>query len=416
MGNRILKESICSSDTIEELNWMQEVFFYRLIVNCDDHGRFDARLPILSSRLFPLKTMGTAMIAEALRGLCEASLVRLYRVEGRAYGCIRSWDRHQTIRAAKGKYPPPPADGDDQPANEDSCIRLKADERPIQSESVSISEYESKSEYNPPTEAEAESEHNPPTVDGDVQPANDNSCIQLKADECPIQSVSESGYEYESKSEYNPPAEAEAEHNPPTVDGDDQPANENSCIQLKADECPIQSVSESVSVSESESISESKSEYNPPTEAKAESKPRARAERREKGTEAAFRKLWQLYPRKEGRQQAFQAYLKARKEGATDSEIEAGIRTYTELLRLSGTELKYVKHGSTWFAGRCWQDDYAGQLKSARRDGVKRPRYAAERDYTEEELEAATCMAALLQEARALEAQAGCAAERREPE
>ena len=355
MGNRILKESICSSDTIEKLNWMQEVFFYRLIVNCDDHGRFDARLPILSARLFPLKTMGTAMIAEALRGLCEAGLVRLYRVEGKAYGCIRSWDRHQTIRAAKGKYPPPPADGDDQPANEDSCIQLKADERPIQSESIS-----------------------------------------------------ESGYEYESKSEYNPPTEAEAEHNPPTADGDDQPANDNSCIQLKADECPIQSVSESES--------ESKSEYNPPTEAKAESKPRARAERREKDTEAAFRKLWQLYPRKEGRQQAFQTYLKARKEGATDSEMEAGIRAYTELLRLSGTELKYVKHGSTWFAGRCWQDDYAGQLKSARRGSVKRPRYAAERDYTEEELEAATCTAALLQEARALEAQAACAAERREPE
>lgn len=59
MPNRILKESICTSDTLDELTWMEEVFWYRLIVNCDDYGRFDARPAILRSRLFPLKSSVT---------------------------------------------------------------------------------------------------------------------------------------------------------------------------------------------------------------------------------------------------------------------------------------------------------------------------------------------------------------------
>ena len=52
MPNRILKESICTSESIDRLSWLEEVTFYRLIVNCDDYGRMDARPPILRARLF----------------------------------------------------------------------------------------------------------------------------------------------------------------------------------------------------------------------------------------------------------------------------------------------------------------------------------------------------------------------------
>ena len=36
MPNRILKESVCTSDSVNKLSWFEEVLFYRLIVNCDD--------------------------------------------------------------------------------------------------------------------------------------------------------------------------------------------------------------------------------------------------------------------------------------------------------------------------------------------------------------------------------------------
>lgn len=107
MPNRIIKESICSSDSIDRLTWFEEVFFYRLIVNCDDYGRCDARARILNARLFPLKTISDKDIAKALESLRAAGIVYLYIVDGKPYLQLRTWERHQVIRAKKSKYPSP---------------------------------------------------------------------------------------------------------------------------------------------------------------------------------------------------------------------------------------------------------------------------------------------------------------------
>ena len=106
MPNRIIKESICTSDTIDRLSWFDEVVFYRLIVNCDDYGRFDGRGAILKSRLFPLKGgMGERSVRDAVRRLQAAGLVICYQAEGRPYLQLTTWDKHQQVRAKKSKYP-----------------------------------------------------------------------------------------------------------------------------------------------------------------------------------------------------------------------------------------------------------------------------------------------------------------------
>ena len=64
MPNRILKESICTSDSIDRLSWFEEVVFYRLIVNCDDYGRFDGRVALIKNKLFPLKESVTFKAVE----------------------------------------------------------------------------------------------------------------------------------------------------------------------------------------------------------------------------------------------------------------------------------------------------------------------------------------------------------------
>ena len=79
MPNRIIKESVCTSDSIDKLSWFEEVLFYRLIVNCDDYGRFDGRPSIIKSRLFPLKeTLTTKTVSGAIKKLEIAGLVTLY--------------------------------------------------------------------------------------------------------------------------------------------------------------------------------------------------------------------------------------------------------------------------------------------------------------------------------------------------
>ena len=138
MPNRVIKESICTSDTIDQLSWFEEVFFYRLIVNCDDYGRFDARTAILKARLFPLKSVTEKQISDALHKLSTVGIVTIYEHDGRPYLQLVTWEKHQQIRAKKSKYPAP-----DETYNHLISNDIKCPRNPIQSESESESEFES---------------------------------------------------------------------------------------------------------------------------------------------------------------------------------------------------------------------------------------------------------------------------------
>lgn len=138
MPNRIIKESICTSDTIEQLSWFEEVTFYRLIVSADDYGRMDARPAILKGRLFPLKDVTAKQVEAAVIRLSTVGIVKLYEVEGRPYLQLCTWANHQRIRKSKEKYPAPI---DTSPQLAASCGELpphaRVFENPIQSESES---------------------------------------------------------------------------------------------------------------------------------------------------------------------------------------------------------------------------------------------------------------------------------------
>lgn len=152
MPNRILKESICKSDTVDELSWFEEVFFYRLIVNCDDYGRFDARPAILKADLFPLKDTTAKNIETALCKLSAVGLVYRYIVNDRPYLQLVTWEKYQQVRSKKSKYPAPE---EGVPYEENLTSDIKCNQKlsnvpviqsnPIQSESKSESENESKS-------------------------------------------------------------------------------------------------------------------------------------------------------------------------------------------------------------------------------------------------------------------------------
>ncbi len=77
-----------------------------------------------------------------------------------------------------------------------------------------------------------------------------------------------------------------------------------------------------------------------------------------KQLEEDFEKLWKLYPRKEGKKKAFEAYKRAIKNGTTNKEIQTGIVNYLTQIRVQRTNKQYIKQGSTWFTGECWNDEY----------------------------------------------------------
>ncbi len=109
MPNRIIKESICTSKNLNQLSAEEEVFFYRLIVNADDFGRFDAEPEILRARCFPRRTsfITIEQVLNWLNALVKAELIALYEVDGDLYGYFVTWDDHQQKRAKHSKYPDP---------------------------------------------------------------------------------------------------------------------------------------------------------------------------------------------------------------------------------------------------------------------------------------------------------------------
>lgn len=77
-----------------------------------------------------------------------------------------------------------------------------------------------------------------------------------------------------------------------------------------------------------------------------------------KKLEEEFEKLWKEYPNKKGKDKSLDYYKKARKEGTTFEEVQQGIINYKKEISIKKTEKKYIKHGSTWFNQKCWNDDY----------------------------------------------------------
>lgn len=129
MPDRIIKESICISDTLNQLTDFEERFWHRLTVNCDDFGRFDARPAVLKGRLFPLMDGKTQKnMTDALNKLASVGLIELYEVDGRPFLHVVTWDKYQRIRAKRSRFPSP----------DDDCRQMTSNVPVIQSNPIRI--------------------------------------------------------------------------------------------------------------------------------------------------------------------------------------------------------------------------------------------------------------------------------------
>ena len=107
MANRIIRESVCWSESINCLSSDEECAFYRLLTICDDFGRTDARLPILKSRLYPLRDVPYPEIIRQMTSLIRNNLIWMYEVGGKQFIQVTKWAQYQTVRNKKSKYPEP---------------------------------------------------------------------------------------------------------------------------------------------------------------------------------------------------------------------------------------------------------------------------------------------------------------------
>lgn len=126
MPNRFIKESICKSETLDLLSAEEERLFYRLIVNCDDYGRFDAKPAIIKNQCFRLNDgkIKTETVEQWIKGLHKVDLILLYQNSNKVFLQFVTWEDHQQRRAIKSKYPAPDDDGSTLIAFDNNCNQL----------------------------------------------------------------------------------------------------------------------------------------------------------------------------------------------------------------------------------------------------------------------------------------------------
>ena len=139
MPNRIIKESLCSSEKIASLSDFEFRLWVGLITQVDDAGRGDARPAIIKGRVFPFRErLSIKDIDAALQALAAKGCVSLYTVDGKPYFLFPGWVKHQRVRDCKPKYPEPP-ENINLPQSAASCGELPQSAALIQSESESES-------------------------------------------------------------------------------------------------------------------------------------------------------------------------------------------------------------------------------------------------------------------------------------
>ena len=78
-----------------------------------------------------------------------------------------------------------------------------------------------------------------------------------------------------------------------------------------------------------------------------------------KDLENEFNKLWELYPRKQGKKKALEKYIQCIMKNITNYEIvKQGIINYNRHIEKNKVSNQYIKQGSTWFNQECWNDQY----------------------------------------------------------
>ncbi|MFR0733900.1 MAG: hypothetical protein ACLSHU_06645 [Oscillospiraceae bacterium] len=82
MPNRVIRDSILTSRQVGQLDWFQQALLVRLILSCDDYGRYFAAPDIIRNRFFCIYPGVTQdQVTEGMERLEELGFIITYRVE-----------------------------------------------------------------------------------------------------------------------------------------------------------------------------------------------------------------------------------------------------------------------------------------------------------------------------------------------
>ena len=108
MPNRIIKETIRSSKSVNQLSDFQFRLWIYLITYVDDYGRGSADPELLKGFVFPRrKGVTESQISAGLTALANAGMIEIYEVDGEPFLYFPTWSQHQRIQQKRSKFPEP---------------------------------------------------------------------------------------------------------------------------------------------------------------------------------------------------------------------------------------------------------------------------------------------------------------------
>ena len=164
MPNRVIRDSILTSRQVGQLDWFQQALLVRLILSCDDCGRYFAAPDIIRNRFFCIYPGVTQdQVTQGMERLEELGFIITYRVEGELYCAFPQWSKYQVCRTRREIYPAPPPEAPGQELKNfapefheakqnsiETAPETKSAPNPIQSESEIESQSEAESESEGP--------------------------------------------------------------------------------------------------------------------------------------------------------------------------------------------------------------------------------------------------------------------------
>jgi len=344
MPNRILKESICESDGLSNCSIFAQDLYKRLITYADDYGRFNADTQIMLARLYPreLDCVTQWDIIDALTELAGVGKVQFYTSSTReeVYGAFPNWAAHQRVRDSKHKCPEP----DDTEINDWYLRRfipldmrvaiIERDKFKCQICGKFVTVCPDAKRLVKHGDGMYHIDHIVPVSQGGRASLEN---LRLTCPHCNLTRKKKFDFHDILAFAKNP------------RDSDRVSENYGNLPR----------------VAESSRYNPIQSNPNP----NPNPNPNC-ASAREREFEDEFEELWKLYPRKQGKDKAKTAYLKARKDGTSMEQVKKGVEAYAEYCQIRQTEEQYIKQGSTWFNQHCWGDEYHVEAPASGRNAV----------------------------------------------
>lgn len=112
---RTIKPEFNTSESVARLSRDSQLFFLKLLTECDDYGRIRWLPKKIAGDLYPMAQDVGAEQVEAWAAELEAEdIFSLYEAGGSTYGRFKNWERHQRVdKPGKSSIPAPCEDGSD---------------------------------------------------------------------------------------------------------------------------------------------------------------------------------------------------------------------------------------------------------------------------------------------------------------